>query len=41
MKKKSKKTVSNAIKPQGPIKQHKLMAMGRQPKILSSPKIPA
>lgn len=42
MKKMSKKSASKAIKPPaGPIKQHKLMAMGKQPKILSSPKTPA
>jgi hypothetical protein len=42
MKKPTKKTTSKAITPpKGPIKQHKLMAMGKQPKILSSPKTPA
>lgn len=42
MKKMSKKPARKVAQPaQGPIRQHKMMAMGHQPKILSSPKTPA
>lgn len=41
MKKETGKKTASIKPPRGPVKQHKLMAMGKKPKIMPSPKTPA